>query len=154
MLHTEGGRCCRSDGARFALDRSNEGPAIFGPLDLIRKAAGRGCERADGSELTVRSDRVEQDTARGLLPRGADSRHGKQTLIRRDTRGHIRARSANVCHVHERALSRLVMFGVDDLASEVTIPGQSTYRVARLRPPPTQGVIYTCTRPVSPTTRV
>ena len=44
------------------------------------------------------------------------------------------------------------MFGVDDLASEVTIPGQSTYRVARLRPPPTQGVIYTCTRPVSPTT--
>ena len=44
------------------------------------------------------------------------------------------------------------MFGVDDLASEVTIPGQSTYKVARLRPPPTQGVIYTCTRPVSPTT--
>ena len=59
MLHTEGGRCCRSDGARFALDRSNEGPAIFGPLDLIRKAAGRGCERADGSELTVRRHTIQ-----------------------------------------------------------------------------------------------
>lgn len=54
MLHTEGGRCCRSDGARFALDRSNEGPAIFGPLDLIRKAAGRGCARVNSAQLAPR----------------------------------------------------------------------------------------------------
>ena len=116
---TKRGRISGGYSASLALDCSNESSAIFRPLDLIRKTACRSCERANSSKLAIGPNRVEQDTTRRLLPSTADGCHGNQTLICRYTGGHVCARSANVRHVHEFGFSRLVIFGVDDLATEV-----------------------------------